>query len=104
MNLGFWLLILDVFHAAGATVSATGAAGNCNHKFWDEVVRKYGIADPDRSFIALNLAKSTFLQKLDVAFIPRYLIFEPNEKLIHPHASVPESEEFVRFFREVLSE
>lgn len=75
-----------------------------NHKFWEEVVRKYEIADLNRSFIALNLTESIFLQKLDVAFIPRYLIFDPHGKLLHPHAPGPESEEIVRFFGEVLSE
>ncbi len=73
-----------------------------NHKFWEEVVRKHEIAYRDRSFIALNLAESTFLQKLDVAYIPRYLIFDPNGKLIHPNAAGPDTEEIVRFFDTLL--
>lgn len=73
-----------------------------NHKFWEEVVRKYDIAFPERSFITMNLAESDFLEQLEVASIPRYLVFDPNGKLVHPHAPGPDGEEIKVLFNELL--
>ncbi|NHE57806.1 TlpA family protein disulfide reductase [Cyclobacterium plantarum] len=64
-----------------------------NHKFWEQVVRKHGIAFPNRSFIVLNLGESSFLYQLDVAFIPRYLLFDPKGKLIHQNAPGPDQDD-----------
>ena len=69
-----------------------------NHKFWEEVVRKYDIAIPGRSFIAMNLAESKYLESLNLEFIPRYLLFDPNGNLIHQNAPRPESEEIRLLF------
>jgi len=73
-----------------------------NHKFWEQVVRKHGIAFPDRSFTVLNLGESSFLDQLDLAFIPRYLLFDPKGKLIHPNAPGPEQEELKGILDEFL--
>ena len=69
-----------------------------NHKFWEEVVRKYDIAISDRSFIVMNLAESQYLEVLNVDFIPRYLVFDPAGKLIHQNAPGPGSEEIRELF------
>lgn len=75
-----------------------------NHKFWEELADKYGIDYPERSFITLNVVESAFLQNLDVALIPRNLIFDPNGKLIHPNAPGPETKEIIRFLNALNSE
>lgn len=75
-----------------------------NHKFWEELANKYGIGYPERSFITLNVVESAFLQNLDVALIPRNLIFDPNGKLIHPNAPGPETKEIIRFLNALNSE
>ncbi|SFT55597.1 Thioredoxin-like [Algoriphagus locisalis] len=68
-----------------------------NYKFWEEVAVKYDIAIPDQSFVAMNKEESEYLKALNVALIPRYLIFDPERKLIHPNAPRPDSEEIKMF-------
>ncbi len=75
-----------------------------NHKFWEEVVRKYDIAIPGRSFVAMNLAESKYLESLNVEFIPRYLLFDHNGNLIHQNAPRPESEEIRSLFEKHTGE
>ncbi|MFC3416907.1 TlpA family protein disulfide reductase [Algoriphagus hitonicola] len=74
-----------------------------NHKFWDKVVEKYHIDFPARSFIAMNLAESKFLKELKVDFIPRFLLFDSEGKLIHPNAPKPESQEIRMLFDSLIS-
>jgi len=64
-----------------------------NHKFWEEVIRKYEIAFPDRSYVVMNIDKSAYLKEINVELIPRYLLFGPRGKLIHQNAPRPESKE-----------
>lgn len=64
-----------------------------NHKFWDQVVRKYDIALPDRSFIVMNSAESAYLKELHVESIPRYLLYDRAGHLIHKNAPRPGSGE-----------
>lgn len=64
-----------------------------NYKFWEEVAEKYDIAIPGQSFVAIKKDESEYLRALDVALIPRYLIFDPDGKLIHPNAPRPDSGE-----------
>lgn len=73
-----------------------------NHKFWEEVVKKFDIDFPERSFITMNLSDSKYLKALNVEFIPRYLLFDPQGKLLHPHAPRPESEEIRTLFESIL--
>lgn len=73
-----------------------------NHKYWENVVEKYDIAIPNRSFIVKNLEKSMFLENLKVDIIPRYLLFDQEGKLIHPYASRPNSEEIRVFLNEMI--
>jgi thiol-disulfide isomerase/thioredoxin len=74
-----------------------------NHKFWDQVIQKYGLTFSDRSFIVMNLGKSEFLKVLDVSLIPRYILFDSNGKLIHPNAPRPESKEIRVLLDSLLS-
>ncbi|WP_439490756.1 TlpA family protein disulfide reductase [Algoriphagus sp.] len=63
-----------------------------NYKFWEEVAVKYDIAIPGQSFVAIKKEESEYLKALNVAQIPRYLIFDPEGKLIHPNAPRPDTE------------
>ena len=74
-----------------------------NHKFWEEVVQKFDIDFPERSFITMNLNDSKYLEALNVDFIPRYLLFDPQGNLLHPNAPRPESEEIRTLFESLLS-
>ncbi|REG84534.1 thioredoxin-like protein [Algoriphagus antarcticus] len=73
-----------------------------NHKFWEEVTRKYEIAIPERSFIIMNVEESEYLKELNVELIPRYLLFDAEGKLIHPNAPRPESRD-IRVLLDSLS-
>ncbi|WP_158530536.1 TlpA family protein disulfide reductase [Algoriphagus yeomjeoni] len=73
-----------------------------NYKFWEEVANKYDIAIPGQSFVALKKKESEYLKALNVAQIPRYLIFDPAGKLIHPNAPRPDTEEIKLFFNTIL--
>ncbi|GMQ31352.1 TlpA disulfide reductase family protein [Algoriphagus confluentis] len=73
-----------------------------NHKYWEDVVEKYQIAIPNRSFIVQNLEESMFLEKLKVDVIPRYLFFDQEGKLIHPYAPSPNSDEIRVFLEELI--
>ncbi|TXE06424.1 TlpA family protein disulfide reductase [Algoriphagus aquimarinus] len=73
-----------------------------NNKFWQEVVRKYDIAIPDKSFIVMNIDESEYLKELNVNLIPRYLLFDTEGKLIHPNAPRPESSD-IRVLLDSLS-
>lgn len=75
-----------------------------NHKYWEDVVEKYHIAIPNRSFFVKNLEESEFLEKLKVDAIPRYLLFDQEGKLIHPHAPRPNSEEIRVFLDHIMLE
>ncbi|MEB2782970.1 TlpA disulfide reductase family protein [Algoriphagus sp. C2-6-M1] len=74
-----------------------------NYKFWEEVAVKYDIAIPEQSFVAINKEESEYLKALDVARIPRYLIFDPKGKLIHPNAPRPESDEIRSFLEKITN-
>ncbi|WPR76909.1 TlpA disulfide reductase family protein [Algoriphagus sp. NG3] len=73
-----------------------------NYKFWEEVANKYEIAIPDQSFVAIKKDESEYLKALNVAQIPRCLIFDPEGKLIHPNAPRPDTEEIKLFFDAIL--
>ncbi|WP_339753487.1 TlpA disulfide reductase family protein [Algoriphagus aquimarinus] len=75
-----------------------------NYKFWEEVAIKYDIAIPEQSFVAMNKDESEYLKALDVALIPRYLIFDPEGQLIHPNAPRPDSEEIKQFFNAIIKD
>jgi len=64
-----------------------------NIKYWEEVANKYNIAIPTQSFVAMNKDKSEYLKDLNVKLIPRYLVFDPEGKLIHPNAPRPDMKE-----------
>ena len=73
-----------------------------NYKFWEEVANKYDIAIPNQSFVAMNKEESEYLKALNVAQIPRYLIFDPAGKLIHPNAPRPDTEEIRSIFDSLI--
>lgn len=73
-----------------------------NYKFWEEVATKYNIAIPRQSFVAMNKEESEYLRALDVTRIPRYLIFDPDGRLIHPNAPRPDTEEINLFLNTIL--
>ncbi|PZX46400.1 TlpA family protein disulfide reductase [Algoriphagus chordae] len=73
-----------------------------NYKFWEEVANKYDIAIPEQSFVAMNKDESEYLKALDEALIPRYLIFDPEGKLIHPNAPRPDTEEIRDFLDSLI--
>tara|TARA_R110002020_G_scaffold146343_3_gene320942 strand:+ start:1903 stop:3357 length:1455 start_codon:yes stop_codon:yes gene_type:complete len=75
-----------------------------NYKFWEEVAIKYDIAIPELSFVAIKKEESEYLKALDVALIPRYLIFDPEGKLIHPNAPRPDTEEIKLYFNSILKD
>jgi thiol-disulfide isomerase/thioredoxin len=73
-----------------------------NHKYWEEVVKKFDIDFPGRSFVTMNLNESDYLKALNVDFIPRYLLFDPQGNLHHPSAPRPESAEIRTLFESLL--
>lgn len=75
-----------------------------NHKYWENIVEKYDIAIPNRSFIVMNIGESKFLNELKVEFIPRYLLFDTDGKLFHQNAPRPESREIRILFDRLISE
>lgn len=74
-----------------------------NYKFWEEVARKYNIALPTQSFVAIKKEDSGYLKTLNVALIPRYLVFDQEGNLIHPNAPKPDSEEIKVFFKDLIA-
>lgn len=75
-----------------------------NHKYWEQLVQKYDIAIPNRSFIVMNSEESKYLKELKVEFIPRYLLFDSNSELIHQNAPRPESSEIRTLLDSIISE
>ncbi|MBN7818038.1 TlpA family protein disulfide reductase [Algoriphagus pacificus] len=81
----------DEYHNKGLEVVYLSV--DKNHKFWEEVIQKYDIAFPDRSYIVMNIDESAYLKEINVELIPRYILFDPQGNLIHPNAPRPESKE-----------
>ncbi|MCE7056704.1 TlpA family protein disulfide reductase [Algoriphagus sp. AGSA1] len=73
-----------------------------NHKFWENVILKYEISFPERSYIVMNIDESEYLKTLNIDLIPRYLLFDPEGKLIHQNAPRPASRE-IRILLDSLS-
>lgn len=74
-----------------------------NHTYWENVLEKYDISIPNRSFSVRNVDESRFLKVLQVEGIPRYLLFDKEGQLIHPNAPRPESEEIRILFDKLIS-
>ena len=93
------LVLNEEFKSSGVEVIFLSV--DDNYKFWEEVANKYDIAIPEQSFVAMNKDDSEYLKALDVASIPRYLIFDPEGKLIHPNAPRPDTEEIKLIFNAI---
>lgn len=73
-----------------------------NYDYWIQGARKHGLDKVPYSYIIDNLYTSRLLEDLDIATIPRYLLYDKSGKLKHKNAPGPESAELRRLIDALL--
>lgn len=66
-----------------------------NESDWKRAVKEYGLGDIGENYRMVSV-ESKFLRKIKFRYIPRYLVFDTDGRLVNPDAPRPSSAEIIK--------